>query len=116
MNDSTTHPETDPDLGEPGLSPLVEALAEADGPADDAGGWPADLWTRLEAAGVTRWSLPREFGGEECVGFQRVRGNFDDDVHIQPPDTGGIRAISSACVKRASLPTNSPLRARRTRD
>jgi hypothetical protein len=54
------------DLGEIGLSPLVEALAELDGPADEAGVWPSDLWETLDRAGVTRWALPREFGGEEC--------------------------------------------------
>ncbi len=54
------------DLGEPELGPLVEALAGLDGPADEAGVWPSDLWAILERVGVTRWALPREFGGEEC--------------------------------------------------
>ena len=54
------------DLGEAGLGPLVEALTRGDGPADEAGTWPTDLWATLERSGVVRWSLPREFGGEEC--------------------------------------------------
>ena len=54
------------DLGESELSPLVAALSGLDGPADEAGVWPSELWATLERAGVTRWALPREFGGEEC--------------------------------------------------
>jgi butyryl-CoA dehydrogenase len=53
------------DLGEPELSPLVESLASLDGPADESGVWPSQLWATLEASGATRWALPREFGGEE---------------------------------------------------
>ncbi len=68
MNDPARHPATgpDPDLDEPGLSPLVGELARLDGPADEAGGWPAGLWSSLKGAGVLRWALPRGFGGEEC--------------------------------------------------
>lgn len=54
------------DLGEAELEPLVKALSELDGPADEGGVWPTQLWARLEQAGVTRWALPRSFGGEEC--------------------------------------------------
>ena len=60
------HHPTREDLGEAGLTPLVEALTHLDGPADEVGTWPSGLWATLEAAGVTRWALPREFGGEEC--------------------------------------------------
>ena len=59
------HPNRE-DLGEPGLDPLVEALSAMDGPADEAGSWPSDLWAALETSGVTRWALPRELGGEGC--------------------------------------------------
>ena len=54
------------DLGEAGLDPLVEALSRLDGPADEAGGWPRELWASLEGAGANRWALPRDLGGEEC--------------------------------------------------
>jgi butyryl-CoA dehydrogenase len=54
------------DLGEGGLDALVETLSKLDGPADEAGGWPTELWASLEASGVTRWALPHEFGGEGC--------------------------------------------------
>ena len=58
--------ESSGDLGEAGLDRLVEDLARLDGPADEAGGWPAGLWSGIEAAGVTRWALPSELGGEGC--------------------------------------------------
>ena len=45
---------------------LVGRLTEADGPADEAGAWPAGLWAIAEAAGVAKWSLPRAFGGDDC--------------------------------------------------
>ncbi len=56
----------DESLIEPTLSPLVADLAEADGPADEAGVWPSRLWAILETAQVARWALPRSLGGEEC--------------------------------------------------
>jgi butyryl-CoA dehydrogenase len=58
------HHQNRQDLGESGLDALVQSLAEADGPADEAGVWPAGLWGILVDAGVVRWALPVEFGGE----------------------------------------------------
>src|SRR5512135_309991 len=49
-----------------GLSALVARLAEADGPADEAGVWPEALWGLVAGAGAVGWSLPRSLGGEEC--------------------------------------------------
>ncbi len=60
MNDAN------PDFG-PGqdhLDPLVQALADLDGAVDQAGTWPEPLWQTLVTAGVVRWALPPEFGGE----------------------------------------------------
>jgi alkylation response protein AidB-like acyl-CoA dehydrogenase len=45
------------------LRDLTRALAEADGPADEAGTWPEPLWGILVRAGATRWALPEAFGG-----------------------------------------------------
>ncbi|CAN5905085.1 acyl-CoA dehydrogenase [soil metagenome] len=45
------------------LAGLVARLAEADGPADEAGVWPAALWQALVEAGASRWPIPEEFGG-----------------------------------------------------
>src|SRR5262245_59551245 len=42
---------------------FVRRLAEADGPADLSGQWPADLWSILAEVGAPRWSLPVEWDG-----------------------------------------------------
>ncbi len=57
---------TEPDLDAAGIAGLVEKLAAADGPADAAGTWPEALWRLIQDGGATRWSLPRDFGGEAC--------------------------------------------------
>ena len=44
---------------------LIRRLAEADGPADRDGGWPARLWAILQAAGAPRWAMPADLGGFE---------------------------------------------------
>jgi alkylation response protein AidB-like acyl-CoA dehydrogenase len=48
------------------LEAMTARLAEADGPADEAGTWPEPLWGLLVAAGATRWALPESLGGEDC--------------------------------------------------
>lgn len=61
------HPWSEPlPADEAAFSALVGRLTEVDGPADEAGVWPADLWGIAEAFGVARWSLPREYDGEDC--------------------------------------------------
>jgi alkylation response protein AidB-like acyl-CoA dehydrogenase len=52
-------------LGEVELDSLVQALSELDGPADESGAFPSELWALLVDSGVLRWALPEEFGGEE---------------------------------------------------
>jgi alkylation response protein AidB-like acyl-CoA dehydrogenase len=59
-----TVPESWPDPDSSALPPeAFEAIADADGPADEAGTWPDDLWRRVVALGATRWSLPESSGG-----------------------------------------------------
>lgn len=48
------------------LAALSSRLGEGDGPADEAGIWPAGLWAVLEEAGATHWSLPRDYDGQGC--------------------------------------------------
>jgi butyryl-CoA dehydrogenase len=48
------------------LDAMAGQLAEADGPADEAGVWPDALWNTLVAAGALRWALPASLGGEDC--------------------------------------------------
>ena len=57
---------TEPDPRSASVGELVAALAEEDAQADEAAGWPAELWSLIENAGTTRWSLPAAFGGESC--------------------------------------------------
>jgi len=45
---------------------MAAELAQADGPADEAGTWPEALWSGLAGAGATLWSLPVPLGGVEC--------------------------------------------------
>ena len=42
---------------------LVRALADLDGPADEAGVWPEALWGALRAGGAAGWALPEALGG-----------------------------------------------------
>ena len=53
---------TEPDRDGPRIDRLVAALAALDGRVDDAGIWPAALWSLIEKEGATRWSLP-QFAG-----------------------------------------------------
>jgi butyryl-CoA dehydrogenase len=55
-----------PSISPDGLDALVANLAEADGPADEAGVWPERLWEIVVEAGATRWALPARLGGDEC--------------------------------------------------
>src|SRR5271157_2923552 len=57
---------TEPDPDAARIAGLVENLAVKDGPADAAGTWPEALWRLIQDGGATRWSLPRDFGGEAC--------------------------------------------------
>lgn len=52
---------------EPDLDPLVEALAELDGPSDRAGTWPEALMGVLGQAGALRWALPPDLGGADLA-------------------------------------------------
>jgi butyryl-CoA dehydrogenase len=54
---------TEDDTEGDSIATLCGRLADEDGQADLAGAWPRTLWSLLEDAGATRWSLPREFGG-----------------------------------------------------
>lgn len=48
------------------LDAMAARLAEADGPADEAGVWPERLWEILLTSGAPGWSFPSEWGGEAC--------------------------------------------------
>ncbi len=97
------------DLGESGLSPLVEALAGLDGPADEAGVWPSGLWATLEGAGVTRWALPHDVGGEECDRltllrrYARVAEGSMTAAFILSQHDAGVRRLAAAIDRPAAV-------------
>lgn len=71
--ESTTIPawsDLRPDPADVRLCALTARLAALDGPADEAGVWPAELWSTLVGFGVPLWALPAAVGGEAC---DRVR-------------------------------------------
>jgi butyryl-CoA dehydrogenase len=84
------------------LSALVTRLAEADGPADEAGVWPEVLWGLVGGAGAVGWSLPRSLGGEECdrptlVGRDaRVAQGSLTAAFILSQHDGGVRRLLAA--------------------
>jgi len=88
--------------GEESLSPLVAALAEADGPADEAGTWPGELWAIIEDAGIKWWAMPRAFGGEECdratlLGrYARVAEGSMTAAFILSQHDAGVRRLVAA--------------------
>jgi butyryl-CoA dehydrogenase len=96
------------DLGESGLDALVESLSRLDGPADEAGGWPSDLWARLDASGVTRWALPREVGGEECDRitllrrYARVAEGSMTAAFILSQHDAGVRRLVAAIDRQVA--------------
>lgn len=68
MGDHAAEPRfwTETDPLEPAIVELTNTLREADGPADLAGDWPESLWNPIRDAGVARWSVPVEYGGDAC--------------------------------------------------
>jgi len=68
MGDNAAEPRfwTETDPLESAIVELTDTLRAADGPADVAGDWPESLWAPIRDAGVARWSIPVEHGGEAC--------------------------------------------------
>jgi alkylation response protein AidB-like acyl-CoA dehydrogenase len=97
------------DLGEAGLDPLVEALTGLDGPADEAGVWPVELWATLEASGVARWAMPRELGGEGCDRltllrrYARVAEGSLTAAFILSQHDAGVRRLLAAIDRPVAL-------------
>ena len=101
------HPNRE-DLGEPELDPLVEALARLDGPTDEAGVWPTDVWETLRASGATRWALPGELGGEEpdrltlLRRYARVAEGSMTAAFILSQHDAGVRRLVGAIDRPAA--------------
>ena len=93
---------TEPDAERERLESLAAQLAEADGPADDGLEWPVDLWSLLEQAGATRWSLAEEFGGAGCPRpllvqrYAQLAGGSLTAVFILSQHDAGVRRLQAA--------------------
>lgn len=91
--------EVDPDL--PAMESLVERLAELDQVEADQVAWPERLWSAVEEAGATRWSLAREHGGLECPRarlierYARLATASLTAVFILSQHDGGVRRLAS---------------------
>jgi butyryl-CoA dehydrogenase len=56
----------EPDPERDRVAELTARLAGEDGRADSGAGWPTELWSFIEQAHATRWSLPETHGGNPC--------------------------------------------------
>lgn len=87
---------------------LVKDLAAADGPADEAGTWPADLWRIAESFGVTRWALPADLGGEDLDRatllrrYARVAEGSMTAAFILSQHDAGVRRLVAARERPAA--------------
>lgn len=90
------------DPAEARLTALTERLARLDGPADEEGVWPQELWEALVAAGVPLWALPRKVGGEECGRLEilhryaRVAEGSLTAAFILSQHDAGVRRLAAA--------------------
>src|SRR5271166_5774083 len=84
------------------LQSLAARLSELDGPADDGLQWPGELWSVIEQAGVTRWSISEEFGGEGCPRpllvqrYAQLAGGSLTAVFILSQHDAGVRRLLAA--------------------
>jgi len=84
------------------LQSLTARLAEHDGPADVGLEWPRELWSVLEQAGVTRWSISEEFGGEGCPRpllvqrYAQLAGGSLTAAFILSQHDAGVRRLLAA--------------------
>ena len=88
--------------GQGDFDPLVRTLTELDGEVDEAGVWPESLWQTLVDAGVTRWALPPEFGGESLdrttllSRYARVAEGSMTAAFILSQHDAGVRRLASS--------------------
>jgi butyryl-CoA dehydrogenase len=98
-------PWSEADPAEARIADLVAGLAQVDGPADQAGTWPEELWSRLQQGGATRWSLPVEFGGEACPRpllvqrYARLAEGSLTAVFILSQHDAAVRRLSSVAER-----------------
>jgi butyryl-CoA dehydrogenase len=99
-----TEPEPEPAR----IDGLTAQLADEDGRADGGRDWPEGLWSLLERAGATRWSLPGAFGGESCPRpllverYARLAGGSLTAVFILSQRDAAVRRLMAAPANGAA--------------
>jgi len=84
------------------LRQLTVRLATLDGPADEAGVWPIELWGELVAAGVSRWSIPAGHGGagvaraQLLARYARIAEGSLTAAFILSQHDAGVRRLAAA--------------------
>jgi alkylation response protein AidB-like acyl-CoA dehydrogenase len=93
---------TEPESQSARIGDMTGRLAALDGAADDAGGWPDELWSVVERGGATRWSLPQDFGGESCARpllvqrYAQLAGGSLTAVFILSQHDAAVRRLMAA--------------------
>lgn len=84
------------------LDALREKLSALDTEVDERGTWPDALWRELVADGVTRWSIPAEFGGDAVERvpllhrYARVAQGSLTAAFILSQHDAGVRRLAGA--------------------
>ncbi len=84
------------------ISALTIHLANLDGPADELGVWPGDLWASLVGRGVHRWSIPANRGGTGCARvplltrYARIAEGSLTAAFILSQHDAGVRRLAAA--------------------
>jgi len=90
------------------LADLTARLAALDGPADEAGVWPAELWSTLVEYGVPLWALPTAVGGEACdrlrilQRYARVAEGSMTAAFILSQHDAGVRRLAAAIERHSA--------------
>src|SRR5438309_4050550 len=93
---------------------VLDSLAALADRADEAPDWPEASWRLLCEAGVLRWSIPMEFGGdgldphELLAGYEQIAGACLTSAFILSQREAAVRRLLAAPVsalRRRFLPT-----------
>ena len=69
--------------------------------------WPAEAWAALARAGVTAWTIPRAFGGDEVSAAELIRGCFEL-TRIELVPVFVLSQFQAACQRIAASVHEAP--------
>jgi alkylation response protein AidB-like acyl-CoA dehydrogenase len=95
-------------LDTPGFAELLTALRAANAELERSGSWPGAAWRLLDEAGVLRWFLPEEYGGDPVDEVTRQRGYLE--LASACLTTTFILTQRNGAVSRILLSENEPLK------